>query len=71
MVLEPFDKLLDREEPHCLVLAASKGFSCFVASATPHLYLEEAKPLFFPSGELICGTIDIRPDGMTYHGIQL
>jgi hypothetical protein len=70
-VLTPFDLLLNPEELHCLVLAASEGYSCVIASATPQLYLEEANPLFFPSGELICGTVNIGADATTYHSFLL
>jgi hypothetical protein len=66
VVLAPFDALLNPEEPHCPVLAASEGYSCVVASATPPLYLEDANPHFFPSGELICGTVNLGSDSTTY-----
>jgi hypothetical protein len=52
-VLERFESSLNPEEPHCPVLAALEGFSCSLASPTPQLYLEDARPIFFPTGELI------------------
>jgi hypothetical protein len=49
-VLEPFESFLNPEEPHCLVLAASEGFSRSIASPTPQLYLKDAGPIFSPLG---------------------
>jgi hypothetical protein len=73
-VLEPFESFLNPEEPHCPVLAASdEGFSCSIASQLSQLYLEDGPtcPIFFPSGELICGTIDDDQAGSTYRSFLL
>jgi hypothetical protein len=70
MVLTLFANLINSEDPHCPVIAASEGFSCAVASATPQLYLKDAKLLFFPYGELLCETVAIS-DGTTYHSYLL
>jgi hypothetical protein len=70
-VLVPFEKVLTIDAPHCPVLAASEGFSRAIPSPTPQLYLEDAKPLFFPSGELLCGTVEIGPAGSTYRSFFL
>jgi hypothetical protein len=51
-VLAPFEAHISLEEPHCPVLGASEGFSRAISSATPKLYIDDAKPLFFPAGNL-------------------
>jgi hypothetical protein len=71
VVLEPFKEFLNLEELHCLVLAASEGSSCAIATATPQLYLEDVNPLFFSSGEHLCGTIDNRQEGTTYNSFLI
>jgi hypothetical protein len=68
-VLAPFETHINIEEPHCPVLGASEGFSRAIPSATPKLYLEDAKPLFFPAGELLCGTVPTSPTETTYRCI--
>jgi hypothetical protein len=42
-----------------------------ITSPTPQLYLEDAQPLFSPSGELLCGTINTVPAGSTYRSFLL
>lgn len=49
-VLHRFLTMLDLDQPHCPVLAASEGFSRATASPTPQLYLEDANPMFLPAG---------------------
>jgi hypothetical protein len=70
-VMKPFESFLNPKEPHCPVLAASEGFSHFIASPLPQLYLEDVRPIFFPSGQLICGTIDNDQAGSTYRHFHL
>jgi hypothetical protein len=70
-VLEPFESFLNPEEPHCPVLAASEGFSRYMASPTPQLYLEDAHPLFFPTEELLCSIIDDDQAGSAYRSFLL
>jgi hypothetical protein len=69
-VLTMFADLINSEDPHCPVIAASEGFSRAVVSTTPPFYLEDAKPLFFPSGELICETVAISA-GTTHQSYLL
>jgi hypothetical protein len=69
-VTTTFADLINSEDPHCPVLAASEGFSRAVVSATPKLYLDDAKPLFFPSGELLCETVAMST-GTTYRSYFL
>jgi hypothetical protein len=70
-VLEPFESFLNPLEPQCPVLAASEGLSHSIASPTPQLYLEDAQPIFPPTGELICGTLDDDQAGSAYPGFLL
>jgi hypothetical protein len=51
-VLQPFTDNVNLDQPHCPILAASKGFSRDTNLATPQLYLNDAQPMFFPAGEL-------------------
>jgi hypothetical protein len=70
-VLEPFESFLNPKEPHCPVLAASEGLSCSIASLTPQIYLEDARPIFSPSDEeLICGTIDNDQAGSVHTAVS-
>jgi hypothetical protein len=69
-VTTTFADLINSEDPHCPVLAASEGFSRAVVSATPKLYIEDARPLFFPSGELLCEIVAIS-NGTTYRSYFL
>jgi hypothetical protein len=71
LVMELFESFLNPKEPHCPVLAASEGFSHSIASPTPQLYLKDARPIFFPTGELICGIIDSNQTGSTYRSFLL
>jgi hypothetical protein len=59
------------KEPHCPVLGALEEFLCAVASATPPLYLEDANPLFPPSGKLLFGTVNIGPNRTPYSSFLL
>jgi hypothetical protein len=69
--LKPFESFLNLQEPHCAVLAASEGFSFSVVSSLPQLYLKDAHPIFFPSEELICGTIGVDQAGSIYRSFLL
>jgi hypothetical protein len=68
-VLQPFSSLIDSDQPHCPILAASEGFSHVVVSATPSKYLEDAQPLFFPTGKLLCNHVAITVTSTTYQAI--
>jgi hypothetical protein len=61
-VLQPFAAVLNMEQPHCPILAASEGFSRATPSPTPpELYLADANPLFFSAGELFSKSVEIEP----------
>jgi hypothetical protein len=65
-VLQPFAAVLDMEQPHSPILAASEAFSRVTTSPTPELYLANAKPLFFPAGELFNESVEIEAGESTY-----
>jgi hypothetical protein len=66
LVLQPFAAVLNMEQPHCPILAASEGFLQATTSPTPELYLANAKPLFFPAGKLFSKSVEIDPGKSTY-----
>mgnify|MGYP000223133037 CR=1 FL=1 len=65
-VLQPFAAILDMEQPHCPILAASEGFSQATTSPTPELHLADTKPLFFPAGELFSESVEIDSGKSTH-----
>jgi hypothetical protein len=70
LVLQPFlAAVLDMEHPHCPILAASEGFSQATTFPTPTFYLADAKPLFFPAGELFSESVEIEPVVLTNRAI--
>jgi hypothetical protein len=71
-VLQPFSDLINLDQPHCPILAASEGFSRATTSPTPQLFLDDAKPMFFPAGELISEMVVlIANSGPTYRAFYL
>jgi hypothetical protein len=66
LVLQLFLDMLDLDQPHCPIMAASEGFSRATTSPTPQLYFEDAQPMFFPAGKFISEVVAIANSGPTY-----
>jgi hypothetical protein len=70
-VLAAFGTALDQEIAHCPLLAAIEGFSRDIATPTQQTYLDDANPLFFPEGEIVCSTVTLDPSNTTYRAFLL
>jgi hypothetical protein len=70
-VLQPFAAVLDMEQLHCPILAASEGFSQATPFPTPELYLADTNRLFFPADELFSKSAVIEPGESTYQALFL
>jgi hypothetical protein len=62
-VLERFFPALDPAVAHCPLMGAQQGFSR-AASLKPGMFqlLQDAQPLFFPAGELLCADVTFEGD---------
>jgi hypothetical protein len=65
-VLQPFAAIINLEKPCCPLLAASEGFSRAIASATPQLYLDDAKSVFLLVGKLLSELVLLNQSNPTY-----
>jgi hypothetical protein len=59
-VLQPFAAMIDMDQPHCPIMAASKVLSH--ATITAQLYIEDAQPMVFSAGEILSNLVDIVVD---------
>jgi hypothetical protein len=71
LVLQPFLDVVDMDQPHCPILAASEGFLLAIAPVTPQLYIEDAQPFLFPTGKLFSEQVTIGQGDPTYQTIFL
>jgi hypothetical protein len=71
LVLQLFSAMLDLDQPHRPILAASEGFSRATTSQTPQLYLDDSQPMFFPAGKLISTVVEVENGGPTYRAFYL